>query len=307
CMCYSPIRYAWDLTHHYLQEAGLTKGLKGWIAKYILHRIRMWDYRTANGVDEFIAISDFISKRITKAYRRKSTVIYPPVDTNGYSLSTKKGDYYLMASRMVPYKNTRLVVEAFSKMRDKKLIVVGDGPDMAKVKRIAGANVTLTGYQPFEELKKYMQGAKALIYAAEEDFGIIPVEAQACGTPVIAYGRGGALETVVEGKTGIFFDKRTVSDIAEVIEQFESSKYHFDPKEIRKNALRFSQDRFRSEFKSFIEKKIKEYFYNNSPKNSISTRILKLEKGKESRDNPGLEDSKIGSSTTDSGNKSSFE
>jgi len=281
CMCYSPMRYAWDLTHHYLEEAGLTNGLKSWIARYILHRIRMWDCRTANGVDEFIAISDYIACRIKKTYHRKSTVIYPPVDTNGYSLYTEKEDFYLMASRMVPYKNTRLVVEAFSKMPDKKLVVVGDGPDMAKVKRIAGPNVTLMGYLSFEELKKYMQRAKALIYAAEEDFGIVPVEAQACGTPVIAYGRGGALETVVDGKTGIFFYNRDVSDVVDIIQQFESMKHHFNPEEIRANALKFSADRFRAEFRSFIDKKSEDYFNKKMRKDALPSRSLRLRRESE--------------------------
>ncbi len=294
CMCYSPIRYAWDLTHHYLQEAGLTKGLRGWIAKYILHKIRMWDCRTANGVDEFIAISDYIASRIKKTYRRNSTVIFPPVDTECYSLYTDKEDFYLMASRMVPYKNTRLVVEAFSKMPDKKLVVIGDGPDMARVKKNAGSNVSILGYQPCAELKKYMQQAKALIYAAEEDFGIVPVEAQACGTPVIAYGRGGALETVVEGKSGIFFYERTVSDIVDIVERFESIRHQFDPEEIRANALRFSADRFRSEFKSYVDDKYENYFKNKSRKNSPPDDLYRLRKDREvgKAENPSAEKAK---------------
>ena len=269
CMCYSPIRYAWDLTHHYLQEAGLTRGLRGWIAKYILHKIRMWDCRTANGVDHFIAISDYIANRIKKTYRRESTVIFPPVDTEHYSLNGEKDDFYLMASRLVPYKNTRLVVEAFSKMPDKKLIVIGDGPEMARVKCKAGPNVNIIGYQPPVELKKYMQRAKALIYAAEEDFGIVPVEAQACGTPVIAYGRGGTLETVVEGTSGIFFYNLAVSDIVDIIERFESVKDQFDPEKIRANSLRFSTERFRTEFKSYVDEKYENYFANKKHRDTL--------------------------------------
>lgn len=307
CMCYSPMRYAWDLTHQYLKQAGLTKGLKGWIAKYILHRIRMWDCRTANGVDEFIAISNYIAGRITKAYRRKSTVIYPPVDTSGYSLYTKKEDFYLFASRMVPYKNTRLVVEAFSKMPDKKLVVVGDGPDMATVKKIAGPNVTLMGYQPFEELKKYMQRAKAVIFAAEEDFGIVPVEAQACGTPVIAYGRGGALETVIDGKTGIFFHDRNVSDVVDIIEQFESIEHHFNPEEIRANALRFSADRFRAELRSFIARKYENYFNIKSRGDSLPARRLSLRRGKEVGEAPGIGNRNSERITEETGKKASIE
>jgi len=260
CMCYSPIRYAWDLTHHYLREGGLATGLKGWLAKYILHRIRMWDYRTANGVDEFIAISDFIAGRIMKVYRRDSTVIYPPVDTEGYQLCFEKGDYYLMAGRMVPYKNTELVVEAFAQMPDKKLVVIGDGPEFANVKRKAGPNVTLMGFQPYEVLKEHMQKARALIFAAEEDFGIVPIEAQSCGTPVIAYGRGGALETIIDGRTGLFFPELTVGAIVNCMNNFEIKRNGFDPVELRENALKFSKDRFRNELESFMEQTISRYF-----------------------------------------------
>ncbi|MDO9207317.1 MAG: glycosyltransferase family 4 protein, partial [Sulfuricurvum sp.] len=161
CLCYSPIRYAWDLQHQYLRESGLDSGVKGWIARYMLHKIRLWDSRTANGVDDFIAISHFIARRIWKVYRRESTVIYPPVDVEAFELYEKKEDFYLTASRMVPYKKIDLIVEAFSAMPDKKLIVIGDGPDFEKIKAKAGANVLLMGYQPFEVLRDTMQRAKA--------------------------------------------------------------------------------------------------------------------------------------------------
>jgi len=307
CMCYSPIRYAWDLTHHYLQEANLTRGLKSWIAKYILHRIRMWDCRTANGVDDFIAISDYIASRIKKTYRRDSTVIFPPVDTDGYSLYSEKEEFYLMASRMVPYKNTRLVVEAFAKMLDKKLVVIGDGPEMARVKKSAGPNVAILGYQPFEELKKYMQRAKALIYAAEEDFGIVPVEAQACGTPVIAYGRGGTLETVIDGKTGIFFYNHKVSDVVDIIDRFETIRHNFNPEEIRANALRFSTDRFRAEFESFVSQKYEDYFNNKSSADSRLAHSLRLREENEVGETHGVSDSKIISITEKAGKEASLE
>lgn len=193
---HSPIRYAWDLQHQYLKESGLIKGVKGKIAKAILHYMRMWDVRTANGVDFFIANSEFIAKRIKKCYRREAAVIYPPVDVEAFKMREEKEDFYLTASRMVPYKKMDLIVEAFSRMPDKKLVVIGDGPDFGKIKSKATNNITLLGYQPFGVLKDYMQKAKAFVFAAEEDFGITPVEAQACGTPVIAFGKGGALETV---------------------------------------------------------------------------------------------------------------
>ena len=257
---HSPIRYAWDLQHQYLREAGLNKGLKGWIAKAILHYMRLWDYRTANNVDYFIANSNFIAKRIWKCYRRKAKVIYPPVDVDSFEFCERKEDFYLTASRMVPYKKMDLIVEAFSKMPDKKLIVIGDGPDFNKIKPKAGKNVTLLGYQPFEVLKEHMQKAQAFIFAAEEDFGITPVEAQACGTPVIAYGKGGALETVIgadnEIATGVFFEEQTVESICKAVAKFEKVKNKINPKNCRANAERFSNERFLREIKEFVNHKV---------------------------------------------------
>ncbi len=260
CYCYTPIRYGWDLYHYYLKEANLTKGIKGKIAKVILHYIRVWDLSTVNRVDHFIAISKYISRRIKKIYGRDSTVIYPPVNLDKFEVYTQKEDVYLTASRMVPYKKIDLIVEAFSKMPDKRLVVIGDGPNFEKIKKKAGKNVELLGYQPFEVLKDYMQRSKAFIFAAEEDFGIVPVEAQACGTPVIAYGKGGVLETVVGGKTGIFFKEQTVESLVEAVKNFEQREDVFDPLQIRKNAERFSKERFKREFKEFVDKQVEEFF-----------------------------------------------
>lgn len=260
CICYTPVRYAWDLQGQYLKESGLTKGLKGWIAKAILHYIRLWDLRTVNGVDEFIAISDYIRRRILKTYRRESMVIYPPVDVERFEFCERKEDFYLTASRMVPYKKMDLIVEAFSKMPDKKLIVIGDGPDFNKIKSKATKNITLMGYQPFEVLKDHMQRAKAFVFAAEEDFGITPVEAQACGTPVIAYGKGGAVETVVGidkvNTTGVFFEEQTVESICKAVKNFEEVKDKIKLQSCRKNAERFSNKRFIREIKAFVNHKV---------------------------------------------------
>lgn len=187
---HSPIRYAWDLQHQYLREAGLSKGLKATLARWLLHKIRIWDCRTANGVDHFIANSQFIARRIKKVYGRKADVIYPAVDVERFALQTNKQDYYMTASRMVPYKRMDLIVEAFSHMPTKRLVVIGDGPEMNKIKSKATNNIEILGYQPNDVMQKYMSEAKAFVFAAEEDFGITPVEAQACGTPVIAYGKG---------------------------------------------------------------------------------------------------------------------
>jgi len=252
CYCHSPIRYAWDLQHQYLKESGLERGMKSWIARALLHYLRLWDSRTANGVDLFIANSRYIARRILKVYRRQAEVIYPPVDVEAFTLWQDKEDFYLAASRMVPYKRMDLIVEAFAQMPNKKLVVIGDGPEMPKVRAKAGPNVTLLGYQPFEVLRDYMQRAKAFVFAAEEDFGIAPVEAQACGTPVIAFGKGGAAETVVAGETGIFFQDQNVPSLIKAIEEFE--KLRFDPLRVRKNAERFSSERFRREFAALIER-----------------------------------------------------
>ena len=255
---HSPVRYAWDLQHQYLQEANLTRGMKGWIAKAILHYIRLWDYRTANGVDHFIANSKFIARRIKKVYGREAAVVYPPVDIEAYELCEEKEDFYLTASRMVPYKKVKLIVEAFNEMPDKRLVVIGDGPEYAKIKEIAGSNITLMGYQPFSVLKEKMQKAKAFVFAAEEDFGITPVEAQACGTPVIAYGKGGALETVQGSsnampRTGMFFESQTIQSIRNAVDSFEKNASGFAYINCRLNAERFSQQQFVENMKLQIE------------------------------------------------------
>ncbi|VWC05682.1 glycosyl transferase family 1 [Burkholderia arboris] len=246
---HSPIRYAWDLQHRYLNESGLSTGLKGWIARAMLHYIRIWDQRTAHGVDAFVANSGFIARRIRKVYGYDAAVVYPPVDIGRFSLVTQKEDFYLTASRMVPYKCMPLIVEAFARMPERRLVVIGDGPDFERVKAAATPNVTLLGYQPDAVLVDYMQRAKAFVFAAEEDFGITPVEAQACGTPVIAYGRGGALETVIASgdastRTGLFFERQASADIVNAVMRFEAAG-GFDPRVCRANAQRFTVERFR--------------------------------------------------------------
>ncbi len=254
---HSPIRYAWDLQHQYLNEAGLSHGLKSKMARMILHYMRMWDQRTAAAVDEFIANSHFIGRRIDKAYRRPSTVIYPPVDTRGFDLQTQKQEYYLTTSRMVPYKRVPMIVEAFRAMPDKHLIVIGDGPEMEKCQALGAANVSLLGYQPFGALREYLRNAKGFVFAAEEDFGISPVEAQACGTPVIAFGRGGTLETVHgldhEQPTGVFYHQQTAGAIIAGIHEFEANAHRITPQACRENAERFSTERFEREMHHFVE------------------------------------------------------
>lgn len=256
---HSPMRYAWDLQHQYLRESGLNKGLKGFLAKRFLHNLRIWDYRTANGVDHFVANSQFIARRIKKVYGREADVIYPPVNIDRFSINENKDDFYVTASRLVPYKKVDLIVEAFSQMPDKKLVVIGDGGDMKKIKSKATSNIEILGYQNNDILVDYMQKAKAFVFAAEEDFGISPVEAQACGTPVIAFGKGGSLETVrpinVEKPSGVFFNHQTVDTLVDAVKVFENAHDCFEPQNCRENALRFSEARFRSEIQNYVENK----------------------------------------------------
>ena len=260
---HSPIRYAWDLQFQYLKESNLNKGFKSYIVRYLLYKIRNWDYRTSNGVDFFIANSNFIKKRIWKVYRREADVIYPPVNINDFTYNPIKEDYYLTASRLVPYKKIDLIVEAFKNMPDKQLIVIGDGPDLNKIKNkaLGSNNIKILGYQPFNILRDYMQKAKGFVFAAEEDFGIIPVEAQACGTPVIAYGKGGVLETVIdihnENPTGIFFDEQSPVAIKRAIDLFERNIDKIKAENCRLNSLRFSPDRFKAEIQQIVKEKLK--------------------------------------------------
>jgi len=260
---HSPMRYAWDLQHQYLLETGLHRGLKGALAKYFLHKMRLWDVRTAHGVDYFIANSNYIARRILKTYRREADVIYPPINTEHLRPSNKKENYYLTASRMVPYKKMDLIVEAFSEMPDKKLIVIGNGPEYKKIKAKAKHNIEILGFQPATELIQYMQQAKALVFAAEEDFGLIPVEAQACGTPVIAYSKGGALETVrginEPHPTGIFFKEQTLPSIIHAVHQFEKTHELFTTENCIQNAAKFSSGIFQEKFKTFIGDRIKNH------------------------------------------------
>jgi len=254
---HSPIRYAWDLQHQYLKESNLERGIKSWIARWILHQIRIWDTRTANGVDLFVANSEFIARRIHKVYRRSATVIYPPVDLQNYTLYEQKQEFYLTASRLVPYKRIDLIVEAFSQMGDRSLVVIGEGDQMAKIRAKASSNIKFLGHLEPESLREYMQKARAFVFAAEEDFGITPVEAQACGTPVIAYGRGGVCESVrgldCDRPTGVFFGEQTVASICAAVLEFEQNSDRILPKICHENAMRFSTERFQSEFLEFVE------------------------------------------------------
>ena len=255
CMCYTPIRYAWDLQHQYFQESGLQRGTKAWAARWLLHKMRLWDSRTAQGVDQFIAISHYIARRIQKTYRRDAVVIYPPVDTDFFvppAATPPQGAYYVTASRMVPYKKMATIVEAFKQLPGQQLIVIGDGPDMTKCQAAAGPNVQLLGRQSATSLRGYLQNAQGFIFAAEEDFGIAAIEAQACGTPVIAYGKGAARETI-RLDTGLFFNEQTPQAIAAAVTQMVNQRTQFKAENCRANALRFSAAQFRHNFVPLVE------------------------------------------------------
>lgn len=254
CYFHTPVRYAWDLREQYLIEANLDKGIKKIIANKVLDYIKDWDIRTITRINYAVCNSNYIKERIRKNYGINAVVIYPPVDISKFEVCEKKENFYLTVSRMVPYKKIPLIVEAFSKMPDKKLIVIGDGPEFDKVKKIRTQNIELLGYQEDSVVKEFMKKAKAFVFAAEEDFGIVVVEAQACGTPVIAYGKGGALETVIDGVSGTFFKEQTIESLISTVNSFE--KMSFDPIKIRQNTERFSIDRFKKEFLSFINSKI---------------------------------------------------
>jgi glycosyltransferase involved in cell wall biosynthesis len=265
---HTPMRYAWEMQHEYLKQFRLDSGLLAWPGRWLLHGLRLWDYRTVNGVDCFIANSNFVANRIKKIYKREAKVIYPPVNIAEFQYQEKKEEYYLTASRLVPYKKTDLIVEAFNNMPGKKLIVIGDGPELKNIKKMAKANVEILGYQPDYKLMKYMQSAKAFVFAALDDFGIIPLEAQACGTPVIAYGQGGSLETVrgldnLE-PTGVFFSEQSVNGIISGVRAFENLEIPINPRNCRLNAERFSIECFQTEFINFTNNAFTNYFSRNS-------------------------------------------
>ncbi|MCL7752805.1 glycosyltransferase [Polaribacter sp. Z022] len=257
CYCHSPMRYAWNLYHEYLEDKKLRTGLKGWYAKNVLFNLRTWDFISNNRVDHFVANSKYIAERIKKIYNREATVIYPPVDINSFQLEANKENYYVAASRLVSYKKILLIVEAFNKMPNKKLKVIGDGPEMSKIVNTANNNIEILGKTSQKVMLNVLQKARALVFAADEDFGILPVEAQSCGTPVIAFNKGGLRETVIDNETGVFFQKQSAPDIIEAVTKFETMK--FDPKIIRKNAERFSKERFEKEFKEFVQQKVKDF------------------------------------------------
>ena len=239
---HTPVRYAWDLQDPYLKEAGLERGAKSALARAALHYLRLWDHGTAHRADVFLANSAYVARRVWRAYRRPARVLYPPVDVTRFDWQRPREDFYFTFSRMVPYKKLDLIVEAFTQL-DKPLVVVGDGPERERIAALAGPNVTLLGRQDDAVVADLLSRCKAFVFAADEDFGIVPVEAQAAGAPVIAYGRGGVLESVVAGETGVFFGEQTACSLKAAVEHFETLPA-FDPARIRQSAERFSRRNF---------------------------------------------------------------
>lgn len=252
----SPMRYAWDLQHEYLRQSGCDRGLRGAIARVILHRMRLWDHRTANGPDAIVANSAFIARRIRKAYGRASEIIHPPVVMPARRVVEPKGDHFLVASRLVPYKNVGAVVEAFARMPDLKLVVAGSGPEEERLRRAAPANVTFAGFVSDEELRRLMRTARAFVFAAEEDFGIIPVEAMSEGTPVLALDKGGTRETVTAfgpNRSGMFFPDADPDRIAACVRDFVGQETTFSSEACRRAAEQFSAERFHARFARYVE------------------------------------------------------
>ncbi len=261
---HTPVRYAWDLQQQYLQGANLKQGCGSIPVALVLHYLRLWDVASANRVDHFVANSHYVAHRIHKTYRRPATVIYPPVSVDRFRADLPRESYYFILSRFVPYKRVDLVVEAFTRL-GLPLVVIGDGPDWKRVRAIAGDNIQLLGQQPDSVVEHYMQTCKAFVYAAAEDFGIAAVEAQAAGAPVIAYGKGGVTETVVNHKTGLFFPEQTTESLMEIVREFESGGVSFDAEIIRQNAERFSPERFQQQFSRFVDQKWAEFRRKRDP------------------------------------------
>ncbi len=269
CYCHTPMRYAWDLTFDYLNSSPAGRGVAGILTRYLLHRLRQWDVISANRVDYFIANSQHTARRIWRCYRRQAIVIYPPVQIDRFTLQATKEDFFLTVSRLVSYKQVSLIVQAFNQL-GYPLVIIGDGPDFSLIRQLAKPNITLLGAQSDAVVEQYMAQAKAFVYAACEDFGIAPVEAQACGTPVIAYGGGGALETVLdirqnpETGTGLFFFPQTPESLKQTVETFLEFQHQFNPENCRRQAVKFSPKIFAKSYLDFLEDCCQTFFQQGS-------------------------------------------
>lgn len=250
CFCHSPMRYLWDQYHLYRGNAGL---LTRAFMSLTMPALRAWDMAASARVDHFVANSTFVARRIAKAYRRDATVINPPVDLDAFAIAPEPAkDFYLVAGQLVPYKRVDLAIAACAAL-GRRLVVVGTGPEEARLRAMAGAGVEFRGWASHEELRRLYANCRALLFPGEEDFGIVPLEAMASGRPVIAYKSGGALDTVVEGRTGTFFERQTAEDLAVAISATEAAEAGFDPEAIRAHGRGFGRDVFRARMSAFIE------------------------------------------------------
>jgi glycosyltransferase involved in cell wall biosynthesis len=247
CYCHTPMRYVWEQKENYEKGMGC---LKKFVFRLLEHRMRLWDYSSSQRVNYFIANSSTVQKRIKKTYGRESVVVYPPVRCSYFLPSETDGDYYLVVSRLVAYKRFDLAVKACAVL-GKKLFVIGNGPELKSLKKISNGNIKFLGSLLDDDVKRYISECKALLFPGEEDFGIVPVEAMSCGRPVIAYGKGGVLDTVVDGKTGVLFGEQTVESLKEAIEKFEGMS--FDKQAIREHALKFDESVFKERIREFVE------------------------------------------------------
>lgn len=242
CYCHTPTRYAWDDSHKYVREFNMSILAKIFVP-FFMNYLRLWDREAAYRVDKFICNSNFVAKRIDKYYKQKATVIYPPVDAEFFIPSFKPADnYFLMVGRLLVYKRFDIAIEAFNRL-ELPLKIIGDGPERKKLKKMANWNIEFLGELEGEKLREYYQNCRALVFPQEEDFGIVALEAMACGRPVIAYQGGGALESIKQGETGLFFNEQTVGSLIEAVKSFQPEK--FNPKLIRQHALKFDKEIFK--------------------------------------------------------------
>ena len=261
CYCYSPMRYIWDMYSAYIREM---KPLTRFIFSLTAHSVRLWDYAAAGRVDEFACDSKYVASRIRKYYRRESEVIYPPIDVQSMQMGDQHGDFYIAVGRLVNYKRFDLAIEACNRL-NRPLKIIGSGPDLRRLQRLAGPSVEFLGGVSDAQKHEMLGKCRALLFPGEEDFGIVPVEAQAHGRPVIAFGAGGALETVrglddggcANGATGVFFSEQTVESLVRAIERFEGLPDGFNPRAIREHAMQFDESIFRERIVEFLERKVR--------------------------------------------------
>jgi len=249
---HTPVRYAWDQTFEYMRSTKRARGILGWALRQRLHELRKWDVRTAQGPDLFLVNSNVVKRRVEQTYGRKSIVLPPPVAIDEFQLCEQKEDYFVVASRLVPYKRIDLVIEAFREMPDTRLLVLGDGPDAAKLKTRATSNISFLGYETRKRTIEIIQRAKAFVFGGYEDFGIVLAEAQAAGTPVIAYARGGAADIVSPlgepNPTGVLFEEQTPQSLKDAVRLFMTAPERVSPIDCRARAERFSEPEFRRKF-----------------------------------------------------------